>query len=83
MTIYWERCSICGRYHAVKQCTLNPDIMVCPHCCLACPLRSKCPKPVWYPEIREKHRVPQAKKAGERGEAQKVLMDLLSKLKEG
>ncbi len=76
MTIYWERCSICGRYHAVKQCTLYNDVLVCPHCCLTCPKRNECPKPVWYAEIK-----PIVKKAvPRRKEVEKVFMDLLSML---
>lgn len=81
MTIYWERCSICGRYHAVKQCTLIPDLMVCPYCCLACSLREKCPRPVWYRTVK-----PVAVKkpiTAKKAEAKKVLMDLLTKLEEG
>ncbi|WFO75778.1 hypothetical protein J4526_02635 [Desulfurococcaceae archaeon MEX13E-LK6-19] len=81
MTIYWERCSICSRYHAVKQCVLYSDILVCPHCCVICPKRSTCPKPVWEIELREKKLV-EAKKpvVQQKKRAEKVLLDLLSKL---
>ncbi len=82
MTIYWERCGICGRYHVTKQCTMYPDLMVCPHCCLTCIHRSKCPRPVWYPTIRLKP-IPQVVRKKSSDEAKKVLLDLLSKLDKG
>jgi hypothetical protein len=77
VTIYWERCSICGKYEFVKQCTLHPELMVCPHCCLTCPLRSKCPHPAWYPKLGR-----HAEKEAKREEMEKIISDLLSKLEE-
>ncbi len=74
MTIYWERCSICGRYHVLKQCTLNQDLLVCPHCCIACPKRSICHKPAWYAKLAVKT-VAKPKK-----EAEKVFLELLDML---
>lgn len=47
MTIYWERCNICGANRPVFACTLHPDIQVDLQCCIACPTRKKCPRPVW------------------------------------
>ena len=78
MTIYWERCSICGKHHIVKQCTLIPELLVCPQCCIICPRRRVCPKPVWDIEIKPviKRRATVTRKR----EAEKVLMDLLSRL---
>ncbi len=52
MTIYWERCSICGRHYPTKTCWLHPELSVCPHCCLLCPERGHCPQPAWYPNLR-------------------------------
>ncbi|MEB3786992.1 MAG: hypothetical protein GSR75_02665 [Desulfurococcales archaeon] len=51
-TLSWERCDICGRHGPVRECTLKPGLMVCPSCCLSCPLRDKCPKPAWFPELK-------------------------------
>ena len=52
MTIYWERCSICGRHYPTKTCWLHPELNVCPHCCLLCPERSICPNPAWFPNLK-------------------------------
>ena len=87
MTIYWERCNICGRYRPVKQCTMNPDLMVCIHCCLLCPLRNVCPKLVWILDVsKKKAEAPKAVKPKavkpKSEEAKKVLLDLLSRLEE-
>lgn len=78
MTIYWERCSVCGRYHVVKQCTLNGDLLVCPHCCITCPKRDSCPKPAWVIEVKKVVSV--KKPVAQKKHAEKVLLDLLSKL---
>ncbi len=51
MTIYWERCSVCGRHLPTKTCWLHPEQQVCVFCCVFCPERSVCPNPVWYPEL--------------------------------
>ncbi len=80
MTIYWERCSICGNYNLVKQCTIYQDVIVCPHCCLSCVKRRECSKPVWFPEIKlfaKREAIP-----GKRREAEKVFMELLGMLGE-
>ena len=78
MTIYWDRCQVCGRYVTTKQCTLHPEISVCIHCCLSCVERDKCPRPVW--EIRLRKPV----EAKARLEDKKKLMEeLLSKLDTG
>ena len=68
MTIYWERCSICGRHYPTKTCWLHPELNVCPHCCLLCPERSICPNPVWFPNlrleaVREEQPAPEAREA--------------------
>ncbi|WP_448578394.1 hypothetical protein [Thermosphaera sp.] len=47
MTIYWERCGVCGRYETVRQCTLFKDVLVDIHCCILCVKRSVCPAPAW------------------------------------
>ncbi len=52
MTIYWERCDICGRHHPTKTCWLHPELSICAHCCLMCPERSICPNPAWFPELK-------------------------------
>jgi len=75
MTIYWERCSICGLHRPTRTCVMDEELMVCPHCCLACPRRNVCPNPVWKFEIPARKM-----KKTKKSEAQKVLMDLLSKL---
>ncbi len=51
MTIYWERCNLCGRHLPTKTCWLHPELQVCAFCCVFCPERNVCPNPVWYPEI--------------------------------
>jgi len=74
MTIYWERCSICGDHRPTLRCTLDPGLKVCPRCCLACPKRDECPRPAWFPEAHP----------STRGEAvedrEKLLEELLSRL---
>ncbi len=55
--------------------------MICPHCCLTCPHRVKCPKPAWYPEIKPGVK-PKPKISPKRREAEKVFMELLSMLGE-
>ncbi|MET1160773.1 MAG: hypothetical protein ABWW65_07425 [Thermoprotei archaeon] len=82
LTIYWERCSVCGRYEPTRQCTMHNELMVCPHCCISCPLRSICPRPVWKLEIRVEK--PVVAKTGIREDIKKKLMDeLFSKLESG
>jgi hypothetical protein len=62
---------------------MNPELMVCIHCCLACPLRRICPKPAW--ELREAVRLkPKAiEKPISKGEKAKFFEELLSKLDTG
>lgn len=76
MSIYWERCDICGKHKPVKQCWLHPERNVCPYCCLACPERSMCPNPVWFPSLRTAERI--EKKEDE--EARRALEELLRRL---
>lgn len=47
MTIYWERCNVCGANRPVLECALNPGLLVDIHCCVSCAKRSSCPRPVW------------------------------------
>lgn len=55
MTIYWERCDLCGQYRPVKKCTLMPDISIDIHCCIACPYwMNKCGNPAWKIELPTK-----------------------------
>ncbi len=75
MTIYWERCSVCGRYESTRQCTLHPELMVCIYCCLTCVERNKCPRPAWRFESEK----PVAPKTISE-EKKKLMEDLLSKL---
>ncbi len=78
MTIYWEQCSICGLHRPTRTCTMDEELMVCPHCCFVCPRRNICPNPVWKFDLS----ISKSKRI-RRSEAQKVLMDLLSKLERG
>jgi len=52
LVMYWERCGICGKYEPVNTCKLHSSTTVCPWCCLFCGERSKCDKPVWFPEAK-------------------------------
>ncbi len=79
MSIYWERCDVCGRHRPTRQCWLHPERSVCPYCCLACPERNQCPRPAWFPSLRGV--VPRAAETKE--EAKKALEELLRKLEEG
>lgn len=79
MTIYWERCSVCGKYHVLKQCTLSEELMVCPHCCISCPKRSICHSPVWAPILKI---TVKAEAKPRKREAEKIILDLLSRLEE-
>ncbi|MCY0868743.1 MAG: hypothetical protein OWQ48_05915 [Desulfurococcus sp.] len=80
MTIYWERCSFCGSYEPVLQCTLFPDMSVDAKCCLSCPKRSVCPRPAWS------FRIPAARRHSEESESssqsRKKLLDLLERIEE-
>jgi hypothetical protein len=80
MTIYWERCSVCGRYESVRQCTLFKDLLVDIHCCILCVKRSVCPAPAWKITIPAKP-VPQARE-GLSMEEKKRLIDELTSLLE-
>ncbi|ADV65484.1 hypothetical protein Desmu_1187 [Desulfurococcus mucosus DSM 2162] len=76
MTIYWERCSVCGYHSPVKQCTLFPDLMVDAKCCLLCPKRGVCPKPAWRFEGLVERGVVSP------DERRKLLVELLERLEE-
>ena len=83
MTIYWERCSICGKYMVTLECTLNPQDFVCPHCCvLFCSNRvNLCSNPVWYRDLGRKIVSEKAiTRKKEKEKIEKVLTDLLKKL---
>lgn len=80
MTIYWERCSICSRYHVVKECVLYNDLIVCPHCCISCPYRDKCPRPIWLIKVPVRKPVEAKKPVVMKKRAEKILLDLLSRL---
>ncbi len=80
MTIFWERCSICGRHRPTRQCWLHPERSVCPYCCIACPERGACPRPAWYPNLRLAER---SVGREEGGEARKALEELLRRLEGG
>lgn len=57
---------------------------MCPYCCIACPERSLCPNPAWHSEFKivVEERKP-ARRVEEKGEAVKVLEELLKKLEAG
>lgn len=57
---------------------------MCPYCCIACPERSLCPNPAWHSELKivVEERKP-ARRVEEKGEAVKVLEELLKKLEAG
>jgi hypothetical protein len=78
LTIYWERCDVCGRYLPTRQCTLHPELNVCIYCCLSCPERSRCPKPAWELKI-----VKLAKPSLSLEEKKKIMGELFSKLESG
>jgi len=75
LSLFWERCSICGRHRLVKECWLHPERNVCPYCCITCPERNDCPNPVWLPQLRIRVTRREARK-----EAEKALEELLAKL---
>ncbi|MGC8953871.1 MAG: hypothetical protein ACP5N5_04035 [Desulfurococcus sp.] len=78
LTIYWERCDVCGYYRPVKQCTLFQNLLVDAVCCISCPKRSECPRPVWRVEaVLEKPAQPRLASPEER---RRLLMELLGKL---
>ncbi len=90
MTIYWERCDICGRHLPTKTCWLHPELSVCPHCCLLCPERNLCPNPAWFPTLRlSEVRVEAGASSSDRGsgmsveEKRRKLEELLRKLSGG
>ncbi len=52
MTIYWDRCDLCGQYRPTRSCTIIPSLQVDIHCCAACPYRgNKCTSPTWKIEV--------------------------------
>jgi len=82
MTMYWERCHICGNYIPTLTCWLHLERQICASCCLLCSERNHCSKPVWFPETKyktfEEVRKVERKVAEEK--IQKVLEELLGKL---
>ena len=83
MSIFWERCDVCGRHRPTRQCWLHPERSVCPYCCIACPERPICPKPAWYPQLRVSEARPERRPPPRGGEARKALEDLLRRLEGG
>ncbi len=79
MTIYWEQCDICELHTVTKECTLNGNTSVCPHCCIACPRRALCPRPVWFPTRKPARPTTKAKEARVTNK-EKILEELLKKL---
>lgn len=79
MSIFWERCSICGRHYPLRQCWIHSERNVCVYCCIACTERNICPKPVWLPKSRKLH-VTRVKPAEGAREARKALEELLKRL---
>jgi ribosome-binding protein aMBF1 (putative translation factor) len=48
MTIYWTRCSICGKHKPTLQCTINGrKINVCASCYFLLGLWEKCVEKSW------------------------------------
>ncbi len=82
MSIYWEKCDICGRHRPTRQCWLHPERSVCPYCCLACPERPQCPRPAWFPSLRRSASRRTMGVAETKSEAKKALEELLRKLEE-
>jgi len=79
VTIYWERCGVCGGYSPVKQCTLYQDLLVDAKCCISCVKRSVCPRPVWrFEAVLGKGPV----KTASPDEKRKLLMELLERFNE-
>ncbi|MGC8982622.1 MAG: hypothetical protein ACP5KA_02560 [Desulfurococcaceae archaeon] len=78
MTIYWDRCDLCGLHRPVRRCTLVSDISVDAHCCIACVhWMTSCTNPAW------KFEVPRLQQTTRRGaispsEKQKLLEELVS-----
>jgi hypothetical protein len=81
LTIYWERCDVCGRHRPTRQCWLHPERNVCPYCCLSCPERHLCPRPAWFPHLRKVVAAKPMRRPRE--EAKRALEDLLKKLEMG
>jgi len=76
MTIYWERCLVCGRYLPTRQCTLHSDISVCIHCCISCIERSSCPRVAWEISVAK----PRVEARLKLEDKKKIMEELLSKL---
>ena len=80
MTIYWDRCDLCGQYRPTSKCSLFPEIMVDVHCCFACPHREgKCKTPVWRVETLIQPQV--SRKGLSDREKEKLLKELTTLLK--
>ncbi|MEM0001436.1 MAG: hypothetical protein QXS24_05320 [Desulfurococcaceae archaeon] len=80
MTIYWERCDLCGQYRPVKKCSLIPEISIDVHCCVACPYwMNKCTVPAWRIETRSPQTPPRRSLSSE--DKEKLLKELTSLLR--
>lgn len=77
MTIYWERCNLCGANRPVMECTLNPGLLVDIHCCVSCVRRGSCPKPVWAITV------PAPKREALRAEERRKMLEELEALLKG
>ena len=77
MTIYWERCGLCMKHRPSRQCGMDNSLMVCASCCVVCPKRSVCPRPVW---LRDLGVAQVAERGAEPSKREKILEELLSRL---
>lgn len=82
MTLYWDRCDLCGLHNPTKACTLAPDISVDVHCCVACPhWLNKCKNPAWKLELPVKTAITRVRSVS--AEERRKLMEELTSLLEG
>ncbi|MEM3926013.1 MAG: hypothetical protein QXS23_01440 [Desulfurococcaceae archaeon] len=81
MTLYWDRCDICGSYRPTKRCSMYPDISIDIHCCITCTKWfTVCKNPAWSIKIVEK---PMEKtKEIRKEERDKLLRELTSMLEQ-
>jgi|GEM_PF-658130 len=80
MTIYWERCDLCGQHRPVKKCSLMPEISIDVHCCIACPYwMNKCTTPAW--KIEEYRLQPTPRRSLSSEDKEKLIKELTSLLK--
>lgn len=79
MTIYWERCDICGGHRPTKKCSLIPDMNIDIHCCITCLYwMNKCRSPAW--RIEAKITSQPARPSLTRDEKEKLLRELTALL---